>query len=76
MTVGMKSVEFHRPVYIGDVVSFWTRCTRVGRSSITIHVEVEADRAGQTEKLTEAEVTYVAVEQVGKERRPIRIFQD
>jgi len=75
VTVGMKSVEFHRPVYVGDVVSFWTRCTNVGRSSITIHVEVDSERGGQVEKLTEAEVTYVAVEQVGKDRRPIRIFE-
>ncbi|MCP4886195.1 MAG: acyl-CoA thioesterase [Planctomycetaceae bacterium] len=75
VTVGMKSVEFHRPVFIGDVVSFWTRQTRVGRSSITMHVEVEAERDGQTEKLTEAEVTYVVVEQKGQERRPVPLFQ-
>jgi acyl-CoA thioesterase YciA len=70
----MKSVEFHRPVFIGDVVSFWTRQTRVGRSSITMHVEVEAERGGRTEKLTEAEVTYVVVEQKGQERRPVHLF--
>ncbi|MCP4886454.1 MAG: hotdog domain-containing protein [Rubripirellula sp.] len=74
VTVGMKSVEFHRPVFIGDVVSFWTRQTRVGRSSITMHVEVEAERGGRTEKLTEAEVTYVVVEQKGQERRPVHLF--
>jgi len=75
VTVGMKSVEFHRPVFVGDVVSFWTQTQRTGRSSITIHVEVEADRGGQTEKLTEAEVTYVVVEQKGRERRPVPIFK-
>lgn len=76
VTVGMNSVEFHRPVFIGDAVSFWTQCKNVGRSSITMHVEVESERDGQVKKLTEAEVTYVVVEQDGKQRRPIRIFDD
>ena len=41
VTVGMNSVEFHQPVYVGDVVSFWTKLVRVGRTSITMHVAVE-----------------------------------
>ena len=73
VTVGMKSVAFHRPVFVGDVLSFWTRLVRMGRTSITIHVEVEAERDGQPEKLTEAEVSYVAVELIGDTRRPVPI---
>src|SRR5256714_5142999 len=42
VTVAMNAVEFHEPVFVGDVVSFWTRVTRVGITSITTHVSVEA----------------------------------
>ena len=51
---------------MGDLVSFYAETVRVGNTSITIHVEVEAERfggQGQTVKVTEAEVTYVAINQ-------------
>ena len=70
VTVAMKSVEFHQPVFVGDSVSFFTEVTRVGRTSITTQVTVEADRDGKTVKLTEAEVTYVAIEQGDEGRQP------
>jgi acyl-CoA thioesterase YciA len=73
VTVAMNQVEFHEPVFVGDLVSFWTSLVRVGNTSITVHVEVEADRDGQPVKLTEAQVVYVAVEPVGDERRPVPI---
>ena len=73
VTVGMKSVEFHQPVFVGDTVSFCTELVGVGRTSITVHVTVEADRNGQPVKLTEAEVTYVAVELLDEARRPVPI---
>jgi len=73
VSVAMNSVEFHRPVFVGDVVSFWTRLVKVGRTSITIHVDVEADRHGETAHLTEAEVTYVAVELADGQRRPVPV---
>lgn len=73
VSVGMESVEFHRPVYVGDVVSFWTQLVRVGRTSITMHVDVEADREGEPESLTQAEVSYVAVELGDDIRRPVPI---
>jgi acyl-CoA thioesterase YciA len=73
VTVAMNQVEFHKPVFVGDLVSFWTRLVRVGNTSITVHVEVEADRNGQPVKLTEAEVVYVAVEAVGGQRHPVPI---
>ena len=62
VSVAMNSVEFHRPVFVGDIVSFWTRVVKVGTTSITMHVDVEADRRGDVIHLTEAKVTYVAVD--------------
>ena len=62
----MKEVIFHEPVFMGDLVSFYADTVRVGSTSITIHVIVEAERfgnQGQKVKVTEAEVTYVAINQ-------------
>jgi acyl-CoA thioesterase YciA len=70
VTVAMNGVEFHQPVLVGDIVSFWTRVVRVGRTSITMHVAVETEREGQTLGLTQAEVVYVSVDTTGPERRP------
>ncbi len=71
VTVAMEGVEFHKPVFVGDAVSFWTELKRVGRTSITMHITVEADRDGNTTKVTEADATFVAVETQGRERRPV-----
>ena len=73
VSVAMNSVEFHRPVFVGDIVSFWTRVVKVGTTSITMHVDVEADRRGETVHLTEAEVTYVAVDLTNGQRCPVPI---
>jgi len=73
VTVGMKSVEFHEPVLVGDLVSFRTELVRIGTTSITMHVVVETERERQTVKLTEAEVTYVAVKLDAGQRHPIPI---
>jgi acyl-CoA thioesterase YciA len=73
VTVAMKSVEFHQPCHVGDVVSFWTELARVGTTSITMHVTVEADAGDTVVKLTEAEVTYVAVALEDGRRRPVPI---
>ena len=70
VTVAMNAVEFHQPVVVGDIVSFWTSLMRVGRTSITMHVTVETDRDGQTVLVTQAEVVYVSVDTTGPERRP------
>jgi acyl-CoA thioesterase YciA len=73
VTVAMKTVEFHQPVFVGDVVSFWTTLDRVGVTSITMQVWAEAERSGQIVKLTGAQVTYVAVTSDGTRRpTPIR----
>ena len=69
VTVAMKEVEFHQPVQVGDLVSFYTRTIRVGRTSVSVHVEVEAQRKEDYSlrvKVTEAEVVYVAVDRNGK----------
>jgi acyl-CoA thioesterase YciA len=73
VTVAMKEVIFHEPVYIGDLVSFYAKTLKVGNSSITIHVDVEAERFGmhgQKVKVTSAEVTFVAINQF---REKVRI---
>jgi|ERR1043166_488838 acyl-CoA thioesterase YciA len=66
VTVAMKEVIFHEPVFIGDLVSFYATTRRVGKTSITIHVDVEAERFGTPGvlvKVTEAEVTFVAIDE-------------
>ncbi|MGB7070822.1 MAG: hotdog domain-containing protein [Pyrinomonadaceae bacterium] len=66
VTVAMKEVIFHEPVFIGDLVSFYAQTVKVGSTSISIHVVVEAERfgnLGQKVKVTEAEVVYVAISQ-------------
>ena len=69
-TVAVKEFVFRQPVMIGDVVSFYAKVARIGRTSITVEVEVYAQR-GRTEevcvKVTEATLTYVAVDE---QRRP------
>jgi acyl-CoA thioesterase YciA len=72
VTVAMDKVVFHKPVLVGDVVSFYTETIRVGRTSITIKIEVEATRVDtqETVKVTEAEVVFVAVD---KNWKPVPI---
>lgn len=71
VTVAMNRVEFHEPVFVGDLVSFSTSVVRTGNTSITMHVVVETERDEQTTRLTEAEVTYVAVDD-GRRPVPLR----
>jgi acyl-CoA thioesterase YciA len=74
VTVALNRVEFHRPVFVGDVVRFLTRQVRMGRTSITMHVSVEADRGQQVVPVTEAEVVYVGIDLSSAERRPIPLL--
>src|ERR1043165_566866 len=55
VTVAINRVEFKRPVHVGDVVRFLTRLERIGRTSITMHVQVEAERGQEVLQVTEAE---------------------
>jgi acyl-CoA thioesterase YciA len=77
VTKAMREVEFHEPVYLGDIVSFYTETVRVGRTSITVSVHVESERwgsgKGERVKVTEAEVVLVAVDAAG---HPIPIAGD
>ena len=61
VTVAMNRVEFKQPVMVGDVVSFWTTLVKIGRTSIAVHVNVEAERGAETLQVTEAEVVYVGI---------------
>ena len=70
VTKAMREVEFHEPVFLGDIVSFYTDTVRVGRTSITVRVSVEAERwgagRGERVKVTEAEVVLVALDESGR----------
>jgi acyl-CoA thioesterase YciA len=74
-TVAVKEFVFKQPVLIGDIVSFYAEVVRVGRTSITVDVQVYAQR-GRTEeicvKVTEATLTYVAVDEA-RRPRPVRV---
>jgi acyl-CoA thioesterase YciA len=82
VTKAMHEVEFHEPVFVGDLVDFYTEIIRIGRTSVTVRVVVEAERWGRAPlttapishgervKVTEAEVVLVAVNDAG---RPIPI---
>jgi acyl-CoA thioesterase YciA len=71
LTVSMDKIVFHEPVHVGDLVSFWTETLRIGTTSITTKVVVEAIRNGeQRVTVTEAQVVYV---NVGEDRKPTPI---
>ncbi len=72
VTVAMDSIQFHRPVCVGDIVSLWCRTLKIGRTSLLIHIEVMANprRTDETYKVTEATVTMVAIDE---QRNPIPI---
>lgn len=74
VTKAMHEVAFIAPVYVGDLVSFYADVVREGRTSVTVRVEVEAERfsePGIRARVTEAEVVYVALDENGK-TTPIR----
>jgi acyl-CoA thioesterase YciA len=68
VTVAFNGVEFHKPVLVGDVLSLYAETTRVGRTSLTVRVNVRAFRpeADQTIDVTSAEVVLVAVDHAGQ----------
>jgi len=73
VTVAMREVIFHKPVFVGDLVSFYAETLRIGETSIAVRVIVEAERlgsSGERVRVTEAEVIYVAVDE---NRQKIRI---
>lgn len=71
VTVAVNSFEFHQPVFVGDLISCYVEVIKVGRTSITVKVEVYAQRNPgnpETIKVTEAELTYVALDENRKPR--------
>ncbi|MCC6193787.1 MAG: acyl-CoA thioesterase, partial [Burkholderiales bacterium] len=75
-TVAVNSFTFKQPVLVGDVVTFYGAVTRIGRTSITVDVEVYAQRNPRdliTVKVTEASLTYVATD---ADRRPREIVRN
>ena len=76
VTVAMREVVFHEPVFVGDLVSFYAETLRIGTTSISVRVIVEAERYGGVAarvRVTEAEVVYVAVDE---QRQKMKINQE
>jgi acyl-CoA thioesterase YciA len=75
VTVGIEAMSFHKPVFVGDQVSFYTSIERIGNTSITMKIESWASRrsGGETQKVTEGLFTYVTM---GKDRKTVPIPQD
>ena len=72
-TVGIEAMSFHRPVYVGDRVSCHCRTARIGRTSITVHVEtwvrrIRPGRSPEELKVTEGMFTFVALDDRGVKR--------
>lgn len=70
-TVAVNQFIFKQPVRVGDILSFYAHITRLGNTSITVQVEVFAERfraQGQYVKVTEASLTYVAIDDSGRPR--------
>jgi acyl-CoA thioesterase YciA len=75
-TVAVNQFVFKQPVRVGDILSFFAHITRVGNTSVTVQVEVFAERLGnqgQFVKVTEASLTYVAIDETGKPRPVPRV---
>ncbi len=71
-TVAVNQFIFKQPVKVGDILSFFASVTRIGTTSITVQVEVYAERLraqGRYIKVTEASLTYVAIDDFGKPRK-------
>ena len=70
-TVAVNEFVFKQPVKVGDILSFFSRIARIGNPSITVTVEVFAERIrhqGSYLKVTQANITYVAIDETGKPR--------
>lgn len=74
-TVAVNEFVFKQPVRVGDILSFFSAVTRIGRTSVTVQVEVYAERfrsQGSYIKVTEASVTYVAIDDQGRPREIVK----
>ncbi len=71
VTVAVNSFEFHQPVFVGDLISCYAEVVGIGNTSLTVNVEVYAERnrgGGECIKVTQATLTYVAVDEQRKPR--------
>jgi len=76
VTVAVDSFQFRNPVFVGDVISCYAKITRIGKTSLTVNVKAFAERQGKshhTHMVTEADLTYVAVDE---QRKPRHIPKD
>jgi acyl-CoA thioesterase YciA len=76
VTVAMDKIAFHEPVFVGDLVSFWTETLRIGNTSITVKVVVDVIRGTDPNRkmlVTEAQVVYVNLDE---DRKPKRIQRE
>ena len=74
-TVAVNQFVFKQPVSVGDLLSFYARVERIGTTSVTVHVEVYAERnpaAPRLAKVTEASLTYVAIDHDGRPRALVK----
>jgi acyl-CoA thioesterase YciA len=74
VTVAINRVEFKMPVLVGDVVRFQTEVTKVGRTSMTVRIDVWAERGAETIHVTEAEGVFVGVDLSTPDRKPVPLF--
>ena len=74
VTVAINRVEFKKPVLVGDVVKFQTTLVKIGRTSVTMHIDVIAERGADTVHVTEAEAVFVGVDVSTPDRKPIVLF--
>ena len=75
VSVAMDKIVFHEPVFVGDLISFWCETLRIGTTSITVKVTVEANRYNDPNEkvlVTEAQVVYV---NLGEDRKPTPIVR-
>jgi acyl-CoA thioesterase YciA len=63
VTVAVNRVEFKQPVHVGDVVRFETTIVKMGRTSMTVHINVLSEREGKIIPVTESEVVYVGIDE-------------
>lgn len=66
VTVAIKEVIFKAPVMVGEIVSFYTYTTKIGNTSISVHVDVEVERNHQNIEVTAADMTFVIVDDKGR----------
>lgn len=74
VTVALNRVEFKKPVLVGDVVRFETTAVRFGRTSVTMRIDVIAERGTETVHVTEAEAVFVGVDLSTPDRKPVVLF--